>query len=234
MWRKGNLCTLLVEMYTGAATNENKTGGYWLPSLRKHHQWSLSHRLFSGNGSALHSKAKPFPWHWPPQIQYMEWAWPECFLSLGWVMWWGSVGNLGTARADVSPPYTPHELSLGFSSSSTCPSGPPSSQEGLSRPGGTPGLGCAVWCLTCPVPSADTISLSSESPPGNRGPDCLCFFSCPVTCVSFFQCWLCRSPSARFQLLFPGNYCAQRYILDVLVEGSELQVFLLRTLISPL
>ena len=72
MWRKGDLCTLLVEMYIGAATNENKTSGYWLPSLRKHHQRSLSHRLFSGNGSPLHSKAKPFPWHWPPQIQYME------------------------------------------------------------------------------------------------------------------------------------------------------------------
>ena len=38
MWRKGNLCTLLVEMYIGEATNENKTSGYWLPSLRKQHQ----------------------------------------------------------------------------------------------------------------------------------------------------------------------------------------------------
>ena len=95
------------------------------------------------------------------------------------------MGNLGTTRADVSQPHTPHELSLGFSSSSTFPSGPPRSQEGLSHPCRAPGLGCTVWCLTCSVPSADTISLSSESPPGNRGPDCLFFFSCPVKCVSF-------------------------------------------------
>ena len=183
MWRKGDLCTLLVEMYIGAATKENKTSGYWLPSLRKHYPRSLSRRLFSGNGSPLPSKAKPSPWRWPPQIQYMGWAWPG-FPQLGL----GRVVRDHSGRCLSTPPlgaHTPCELSLGLSSFSTCPSGPPSSREGLSHPWGPQDWDAqpGAWPAASPVQAQSRFS--SEPPPGNRGPSC--HFSSPAQWCAYLS-----------------------------------------------
>ena len=233
MWRKGNLFTLLVEMYIGAATTKNKTSGYWLPSLRKHHQWSLPPRLFSGNEHLCILRVSLFSG--AGHLRFSTWGEPgqsvssDCAGSRGE----GVVGKLETTRADVSLPHlvashcthTPCELSLGFFS--ICPSGPPTRQEGLSPPCGTPELGCTVLCLTCSVPIAGTISLFFWVPSQEqRSQLSLFFLSYPMMDVSFFRFWLYKSPSASFQLVFTENYCTHRCIFDVLVEGSELHVFL--------
>ena len=72
---------------------------------------------------------------------------------------------------------------------------------------------------------------SSQPPPGGTGPDpvALCPFLTDYTCI-FSQPWLCRSPSARLQLVFSENCSSRRGIFGAFVEGGELCVLLLHHL----
>ena len=99
-----------------------------------------------------------------------------------------------TTRADLFPPclmadqylHTPHEWNLAFPSFFICPSGPPSSQRGLSVPGRTPGLGCPVCGFTCSLPRATcVIPLYPLSPPKVTGLHSKLFF--PIIWESFLQ-----------------------------------------------
>ena len=61
----------------------------------------------------------------------------------------------------------------------------------------------------------------------------LFFSSYPVTCVSFLQHLLYRSPSASFYLVFHTSCTTCRCIFDVFVRGGELHILLLCHLDLP-
>ena len=98
---------------------------------------------------------------------------------------------------------------------------------------------CSTGCQgTCNCLTAHSLGQGSNcilasslsSCPGSQGSTGLLFFSSYWMFVSFLQPWLCRSPSASFQLVFSENCSTCRCTFDVFVEGGEFHILLLHHL----
>ena len=102
----------------------------------------------------------------------------------------------------------------------------------------TPGLGCPDCGLIFSLPRESVRPCDIPFPlsplPGAQVPTQQLFFSSYlITCVSFLQPWLHRSPSASFQLVF-CEYCSTCiHIFNVFMGECELHVLLLHHLDLP-